>query len=64
MTSTVEAAKALKAQGNKAITEHDWLTAVDLYTQAIEKHDKDPTFYCNRAQVCNRHIKLRGTRVD
>lgn len=51
MTSTAEAAKALKLRGNKAFTEHDWPSAIDFYTQAIEKDDKDPSFYCNRAQV-------------
>jgi serine/threonine-protein phosphatase 5 len=51
MASAVEAAVALKQQGNKAFAQHDWPTAVDFYTQAIEKHDKDPSFFCNRAQV-------------
>ncbi len=47
----VEAATALKVKGNKAFAQHDWPTAIDFYTQAIEKNDKDPSFYCNRAQV-------------
>lgn len=41
----------MKQKGNAAFASHDWLTAVDFYTQAIEKNDKDPSFYCNRAQV-------------
>jgi len=50
-TSDAEAATALKNLGNKAFAEHDWPTAVDYYTQAIEKNDKEPSFFCNRAQV-------------
>lgn len=51
MASDIEAATALKAQGNKAFAQHEWPTAVDFYTQAIEKYDKEPSFFCNRAQV-------------
>lgn len=51
MASDQEAANALKLQGNKAFAEHEWPTAVDFYTQAIEKYDKEPSFFCNRAQV-------------
>ena len=50
-TADKEAATALKNKGNKAFTEHDWPTAIDFYTQAIEKNDTDPAIYCNRAQV-------------
>ena len=46
-----EDALALKQKGNKAVAAHEWLNAVDFYTQAIELNSKDPTFYCNRAQV-------------
>lgn len=45
------AATALKVKGNKAFAQHDWPSAIDLYTKAIEKNGKDPSFYCNRAQV-------------
>lgn len=51
MASDIQAATALKTQGNKAFAQHEWPTAVDFYTQAIEKYDKEPSFYCNRAQV-------------
>ena len=51
MASDVEAATALKAQGNKAFAQHDWPTAVDFYSQAIDKYGKEPSFFCNRAQV-------------
>lgn len=51
MASDLEAATALKAQGNKAFAQHEWPTAVDFYTKAIEKYDKEPSFFCNRAQV-------------
>ena len=49
--SPKEEAVALKQEGNKAFSNHDWPGAVDLYTKAIEKYDQDPSFYCNRAQV-------------
>ncbi len=49
--TVVEEAVALKQKGNKAFAEHDWPAAVDYYTQAINLHDQDPSFYCNRAQV-------------
>ena len=42
---------ALKNEGNKAFAAHDWPKAVDLYSQAIQLNDKEPTFYTNRAQV-------------
>ncbi len=51
LASDVDAATALKIKGNKAFAQHDWLGAVDFYSQAIEKNDKDPSFFCNRAQV-------------
>lgn len=47
----VEAATALKVQGNKAFVQHEWPAAVDFYTQAIEKYDQEPSFFSNRAQV-------------
>ena len=53
--SSEDDALALKQKGNKAVASHEWLNAVDFYTQAIEINDKDATFYCNRAQVkCSR----------
>lgn len=50
-SSDVEAANALKLEGNKAFAQHDWPTAVEFYTKAIEKYDREPSFFCNRAQV-------------
>lgn len=44
-------AVALKNQGNDAFKKHDWPTAIDFYSQAIELDDTEPTFYANRAQV-------------
>ena len=49
--SDAEAATALKNEGNKAFSKHDWPSAIDFYTQAIEKNDKEPSFFTNRAQV-------------
>lgn len=51
MASDQQAANALKLQGNKAFAEHEWPAAVEFYTQAIEKYDKEPSFFSNRAQV-------------
>ena len=51
-------ALALKEKGNKAFKEHDWPTAIECYTKAIELNDRDVSFYTNRAQVCYaNHIK-------
>lgn len=47
----MEAATELKNKGNDAFKNKDWPTAIDFYTQAIEKYDKEPSFYTNRAQV-------------
>ena len=58
--SAKEEALALKVEGNKAFAGHDWLTAVDLYTKAIEKHNQDPSFFCNRAQVSRVQSCTRG----
>ncbi len=50
MPST-EDALALKKKGNEAVASHDWLKAIEFYSQAIDFNGKDATFYCNRAQV-------------
>ncbi|KAL1306561.1 hypothetical protein AAFC00_005249 [Neodothiora populina] len=47
----------LKNKGNEAFKNHDWPTAIDFYTKAIEKYDKEPSFYTNRAQA---NIKLEA----
>ena len=52
-----EAATALKQKGNKSFAGHDWPSAIKLYSQAIEKNDTDPSFFCNRAQA---QIKLEA----
>ncbi|RJE22608.1 serine threonine-protein phosphatase [Aspergillus sclerotialis] len=56
-SADLEAATALKVQGNKAFAEHEWPTAVEFYTQAIAKYDHEPSFFSNRAQA---HIKLES----
>jgi Flp pilus assembly protein TadD len=52
MATPEEQAVAFKNQGNKAFAAHDWPTAIDLYSKAIELNDKEPTYWSNRAQVC------------
>jgi tetratricopeptide (TPR) repeat protein len=52
MSTEVAAAVALKDQGNKAFAAHDWPSAIEFYTKAIEKDPNQPTYYSNRAQVC------------
>jgi hypothetical protein len=52
MATPEEKAAAFKNDGNKAFSAHDWPTAIELYTKAIELNDKEPTYYSNRAQVC------------
>lgn len=44
-------ATALKNQGNDAFKKHDWPTAIDFYSKAIEVDDTEPTYFANRAQV-------------
>jgi hypothetical protein len=51
MASAEERAVAFKNEGNKAFAAHDWPTAIDFYTKAIELNDKEPTYFSNRAQV-------------
>lgn len=51
MATPEEQAIELKNQGNKAFAAHDWPTAIEFYTKAIELNDKEPTFWSNRAQV-------------
>nr|OQO27931.1 hypothetical protein B0A51_04277 [Rachicladosporium sp. CCFEE 5018] len=46
-----EDAVSLKNKGNDAFKAHDWASAVDYYTKAIEANDQEPSFYTNRAQA-------------
>ncbi|KAG6819735.1 hypothetical protein H0H93_009126 [Arthromyces matolae] len=39
----------LKAEANKAFTNHDFPTAAKLYSEALDKNPKEPTLWCNRA---------------
>lgn len=41
----------LKIKGNKYVADHEWLNAIESYTEAIELYDQDPAYYNNRAQV-------------
>lgn len=68
MTAEDEA-RALKEKGNKAFKEHDWPTAIECYTKAIELNDKDVSFYTNRSQVRyhglrNIYLLLRLRAID
>ena len=49
--SASEEALAFKQKGNQAFAKHEWLSAIDFYTKAIDLDDSDPVFYCNRCQV-------------
>ena len=51
--SASEEAVALKQKGNTAFSGHEWLNAIDFYDQAINLYDQDPSYFSNRAQVCN-----------
>ena len=46
-----EESAELKVEGNKYFASHEWLNAINSYTEAIEMYDQDPSYYCNRAQV-------------
>ncbi|OQN98722.1 hypothetical protein B0A48_15388 [Cryoendolithus antarcticus] len=46
-----EDAVSLKNKGNDAFKAHDWPSAVDYYSKAIEANDQEPSFYTNRAQA-------------
>ena len=61
MGSPQEEAVELKNKGNEAFKQQDWLTAVEFYTQAIEKYDKEPSFFTNRAQVSNLPVASHAT---
>jgi len=51
MATPEERATDLKNQGNKAFAAHNWPSAIDFYSKAIELNDKEPTFWSNRAQA-------------
>ncbi|CZT06147.1 phosphoprotein phosphatase (serine/threonine specific protein phosphatase) [Rhynchosporium graminicola] len=51
MISSEEQAVAFKNDGNTAFAAHDWPTAIDFYTKAIELDDQKPTYFSNRAQA-------------
>lgn len=51
MADSKAQAVELKNQGNKAFAAHDWPTAIDFYTKAIELDESQPTYFSNRAQV-------------
>jgi serine/threonine-protein phosphatase 5 len=51
MATDKNKALAAKNDGNKAFLKHDWPTAIDHYSQAIELDGSEPTYYANRAQV-------------
>jgi serine/threonine-protein phosphatase 5 len=61
MPATPEAV-SLKEQGNAAFKAHDWPTAVDFYTKAIEAYDSEPSFYTNRAQA-NIRLEAYGSAI-
>lgn len=44
-------ADQLKEKGNSAFRNGDFAEAEDLYTQAIQKHSRNPLIFTNRANV-------------
>ncbi|KAF2154713.1 serine/threonine-protein phosphatase-like protein 5 [Myriangium duriaei CBS 260.36] len=60
----MDAAVELKNKGNEAFKNKDWPSAVDFYSQAIDKYDKEPSFFTNRAQtwsnLAQANIKLEA----
>lgn len=57
-----EEALTFKKRGNEAFAKHEWLNAIDFYTQAIESYSDDPTFFCNRCQVNTLAYPVEGVR--
>ncbi|KAK0635492.1 serine/threonine-protein phosphatase 5 [Bombardia bombarda] len=57
MATTKEEAVALKNKGNEAFAAHDWPTAIEYYSKAIELNDQDHTYWSNRAQA---HLKMES----
>ncbi len=51
MATPQEQAVALKNEGNKAFAAHNFLSAIEFYTKAIDLNDQEPTYFANRAQV-------------
>ncbi|KAF3000898.1 Palmitoyl-protein thioesterase 1 [Curvularia kusanoi] len=58
-----EEAIELKNKGNAAFKAHDWPTALEFYTKAIETYDQEPSFYTNRAQA-NLKVEAYGFAVQ
>lgn len=55
--SIPEQAIARKNQGNEAFKNHDWIAAIERYSEAIELDGQQAIFFCNRAQA---HIKTES----
>jgi serine/threonine-protein phosphatase 5 len=64
MASAEQQAAAFKNDGNKAFAAHDFITAIELYTKAIELNDKEPTYFSNRAQVLLASFKIAAPVTD
>ena len=55
-------AVALKDKGNDAFKKHDWPSAIEFYTQAIDKDDTQAAFYSNRA-AANLKVEAYGYAI-
>ncbi|PGG99743.1 hypothetical protein AJ79_08432 [Helicocarpus griseus UAMH5409] len=54
----------LKARGNERFKEGDYSGAEDLYSQAIQKNSRDPSFFNNRALVRIKQEHWEGAEHD
>lgn len=57
-------ADGLKSQGNAAMAQKDYATAIDLYTQALAIHPRNAVFLSNRAAAHSANKDHASARTD
>ncbi|XP_017777637.1 PREDICTED: RNA polymerase II-associated protein 3 [Nicrophorus vespilloides] len=62
--NALELATAAKDKGNKFFKSGRFKEAIEAYSQAIEIHRYDPTFYCNRALCYNKLNEFNKAELD